>query len=79
MRKISGKQILDTQTDAILKKTTVGSYGDPTGYEETLFLSDGGVYYIYTSGGEESPYPAASLKKISKKKAEEIMSSFMAG
>lgn len=45
--------------------------GDPAGYEETLYQTPGGLYFLYVNGGAESPYPAENIKSVSKVKAEE--------
>ncbi len=71
MKKIICKREYDTETATLVKKVTVGQLGDPTGYEETLYQTPGGLYFLYVNGGEESPYKAENIKSVSKAKAEE--------
>ena len=37
MKKVIRKKEYDTETATVVKKHTVGAFGDPTGYEETLY------------------------------------------
>ena len=56
MQKIICKKLYDTETASIVKKNTVGNFGDPCGYEETLYVTPEGFYFLYTNGGSESKY-----------------------
>lgn len=71
MKKIICKREYDTETASLVKKVTVGAFGDPAGYEESLYQTPGGLYFLYVNGGEESPYANENIKSISKVKAEE--------
>ncbi len=71
MKKIICKREYDTDNATLVKKFTVGEVGDAAGYEETLYQTPGGLYFLYVNGGEESPYTAENIKSISKAKAEE--------
>ena len=71
MKKIICKREYDTETATLIKKVTVGSFGDAAGYEESLFKTEGGLFFLYVNGGEESPYKAENIKSVSKVKAEE--------
>ena len=71
MQKIICGKIYDTDASNIVKKITSGKYGDPAGYEETLYITDAGNYFFYTNGGEDSKYPAENIKRVSKTAAEE--------
>ena len=71
MKKIICKREYDTETATLVKKFTVGCIGDTDGYEETLYQTPGGLYFLYVNGGEASPYKAENIKSISKAKAEE--------
>ncbi len=66
MKKIICKKEYDTLTATQIKKYTNGNYGDPKGYEETLYQTPDGFYFLYVSGGEESPYPAENILRIAK-------------
>ena len=56
---------------SVVKKVTSGAFGDPAGYEETLYVAENGSYFLYTYGGEQSPYPAEKLTSLSKVKAQQ--------
>lgn len=68
MKKIICKNEYDTDSAAIVKKYTYGYYGDPAGYEETLYQTPGGLYFLYVNGGSESPYPQENIVRIAKTK-----------
>ncbi len=71
MKKIICKREYDTEAATLVKKVTVGNFGDADGYEETLYQTEGGLYFLYVNGGEASPYPAENIKSVSKAKAQE--------
>lgn len=71
MQKTICGKTYDTETSALVKKVTSGCFGDPAGYEESLYQTEGGNYFFYTNGGEASPYPTESIKRASKTAAEE--------
>ena len=71
MKKIICKKEYDTDTSVIVKKNTVGAFGDPGGYEETLYKTESGSYFLYVNGGAESKYPKEDIKRLSAKAAEE--------
>ena len=71
MKKIICKREYDTDNATLIKQFTFGNLGDAAGYEETLYQTEGGLYFLYVNGGEESPYKAENIKSISKVKAEE--------
>ena len=71
MKKIICGTEYDTATSTIVKKYTEGFYGDPAGFEETLYITEGGKYFLYTYGGAESKYPTEDIKRLSAAKAEE--------
>ena len=71
MKKIICKKEYDTQTATLIKKHTCSYYGDPAGYEETLYQTPEGLYFIYVCGGENSPYPQENILRIGKAKVSE--------
>ena len=73
MKKIIGKKEYDTETATQIKRYTVGFYGDPAGYEEILFQTPDGLYFLYARGGEASPYPKEEIFRIAKTKVKEWM------
>ena len=52
-------------------RSRIGEFGDPAGYEETLYKTEKGYFFLYVNGGEESPYTKEDIKCMSAKKAEE--------
>ena len=64
MLKKIGRVTYDTETALLLVKKTYGYYGDPAGYEEILFKTPGGHYFVYTNGGEQSLYPTEGIKRL---------------
>jgi len=73
MKKIICKVEYDTEKATVVKKVTEGYIGDPSGYEETLYVTEDGKYFLYTNGGESSKHPEESIKRMSKAKAEEFL------
>ena len=71
MKKIICKKEYDTETATIVKKVTFGNYGEPDGYEEILFQTPDGLYFVYVNGGEDSIHPNEDISRISKAKVEE--------
>lgn len=68
MKKIICKKEYDTETSTQIKKYTYSCLGDPAGYEETLFQTPGGLYFLYVNGGENSPYPTEDIVRLAKTK-----------
>ena len=60
----------DTDNATLIKRKAVGVFGDPAGYEETLYQTEGGLYFLYLNGGEDSPYKKEDIKRMSKANAE---------
>ncbi len=68
MKKIICKKEYDTETATLIKKCAIGSYGDPTGYEESLYQTPSGLYFLYVCGGADSPYPEEDILRLAKTK-----------
>ncbi len=75
MKKIICKKEYDTEKSTIVKKFTSGEFGSPDGFEETLYVTEGGNYFLYTNGGEDSPYKKEDIKRLSRATAEDWISS----
>ncbi len=71
MKKIICKREYDTDNATLVKKYVCGNFGDAEGYEETLYQTEKGLYFLYVNGGEASPYKEENIKSVSKAKAEE--------
>ena len=74
MKKIICKKEYDTETATIIKKVTYGNYGENDGYEEILFQTPEGLYFVYVNGGQDSIHPGEDISRLSKQKAEEWIS-----
>ena len=70
MKKVICKVEYDTEASELVAKHTVGYFGDPAGYEETLYKTEGGKYFLYTVGGAESKYAVEGIKRMSAATAE---------
>ncbi len=73
MKKIICKKEYDTETATLVKKYTYSYYGDPAGYEETLYQTPGGLYFLYVVGGEASCYPQEDILRLAKTKVNDWM------
>ena len=71
MKKIICKVEYDTETSEIVAKHTSGAIGDPAGYEEILFQTPEGLYFLYVNGGNNSPYPEEDILRLAKTKVNE--------
>lgn len=74
LKEIDGA-VYDTQTAVLDKKFTYGVPGDPCGYEETLYKTFDGKYFVYTYGGVNSKYPNEDIFPIEHEKVKEWMMS----
>ena len=75
MQKIIRKKVYDTETATVIARSVNGTFGDPTGYEESLYQTEDGKFFLYVNGGEESIYPTENIKRMSAAKAEEWLAS----
>ena len=73
MRKTVKSKVYDTATAQIVKKLTHGAYGDPAGFETTLYQTPEGDYFLYAYGGAESDYAKEEITPFSKLKAKEFL------
>ena len=69
MKKIICKVEYDTEKADLLLKKTFGEFGDAAGYEESLYKTESGKYFLYVNGGAESPYKKEDIKRMSADKA----------
>ena len=73
MKKIICKKEYNTETATLIKKYTAGYFGDPAGYEETLYQNPQGLYFLHVIGGEASPYPTEDILRLAKTKVNDWM------
>ncbi len=68
MQKVICKKIYDTETSTLLKKVTFGVYGESDGWEESLYQTEGGLFFLYTNGGADSKHPKEDITRMSAEK-----------
>jgi hypothetical protein len=68
MKKIICKVEYDTETSQLIGKFTSGEFGDAAGYEESLYETADGKFFIYVNGGAESIYTKEDIKRLAKDK-----------
>ncbi len=71
MKKVICKVEYDTDASELIAKKTFGNFGDADGYEEALYKTEGGKFFLYTNGGAESIYTKEDIKRLSAAKADE--------
>lgn len=71
MKKTICKVDYDTEASKLIEKRVSGEFGDPAGYEESLYQTEGGKFFLYVNGGEKSVYPEENIKRLSADKAAE--------
>lgn len=70
MKKIICKKEYDTETAVKIAQFTYGHIGDSAGFEETLYMTPDGKYFLYANGGADSPHPKESISRMSESKAD---------
>ena len=70
MKKIICKICYDTEFAEVEKRFSIGNFGDSDGYEEVLYKTEDGSYFIYTNGGKDSKYCKEDIKRASRAAAE---------
>ncbi len=65
------KRIFDTNKAEVLGNRAFSYYGDSAGYEETLYKTKGGLYFLWGLGGADSPYNAGEdIRPITEEEAQ---------
>lgn len=75
MKKIICKKEYDTETATLVKKFTYSYFGDPAGYEELLYQTPDGLYFVYVRGGDASVYPGEDILRVAKAKVNQWLES----
>ena len=75
MKKIICKREYDTENATRIQKYTYGGLGDPAGYEEILYQTPDGLYFLYVNGGANSPYPQEDILRLAKTKVKDWLES----
>ena len=68
MKKTICKREYDTDTAELIRKFTQGEFGDPAGFEEILYRTPEGLYFLYVRGGGASCYPEEDILRLAKNK-----------
>ena len=68
MKKIICKVEYDTENAQLIGKYTCGEFGDAAGYEESLYETADGKFFVYVNGGAESIYPSEDIQRLAKTK-----------
>ena len=71
MKKIICKKEYDTETATLIQAYSFGELGDPAGYEEDLYQTPEGLYFLHVGGGEASIYPTEDILRLAKTKVKE--------
>ena len=71
MQKTICKKLYDTETATLIKAYSFGNLGDSTGYEEDLYQTPEGLYFLHVGGGEASIYPTEDILRLAKTKVKE--------
>ena len=71
MKKVICNVEYDTDASELIQKKVNGAFGDPAGYEETLYKTQDGKFFLYCNGGAESPYKEETIKRMAAAKADE--------
>lgn len=68
MQKMICKKTYDTETSTLLKKVTFGVYGESNGWEESLYQTESGNFFLYVNGGADSKHPKEDITRMSAEK-----------
>lgn len=71
MKKIICKVEYDTENSELVAKYTSGEFGCTDGYEESLYMTAKGKYFLYVNGGADSIHPAENITRMSADKAKQ--------
>ena len=61
MKKIIKKITYNTETSEFLTSKAFGNFGDTDGYEEKLYVTKKGAYFLHCIGGVDSKYPSEEI------------------
>jgi len=75
MNKTICKRNYNTDTATLIKKYTCSYFGVPTGFEEILYQTPEGLYFLYVAGGEASIYPKPDILRLAKAKVNDWLES----
>ena len=64
MKKTINRKVYNTATAEKVAHMNFGTFGDPKGYEETLYLTKKGMYFLCGKGGDQSKYKEEDIHPI---------------
>ncbi len=64
MKKVICNKVYDTETSALIKKVTFGEFGSSYGWEEALYQTESGHFFLYTNGGKTSKHTKEDITRI---------------
>lgn len=68
MQKVICKKVYDTENSTFIKKVTFGDFGRLDGWEECLFQTESGHFFLYVNGGKKSKHPKEDITRLSVEK-----------
>lgn len=66
-----GRKVYDTEKSTLVGKNAQGNFGEPTGFEETMYKKGDNDFFLAVSGGLESQYPEEDLIPLETEDAKE--------
>lgn len=72
MKKTINRKVYNTDTAIEVKRNTVSYFGDPAGYEEILYKTAKGAFFVYGVGGAESKYAEPDITPVTEEEAEQF-------
>lgn len=70
MKKTINRKVYNTDTAELIAGVNVGTFGDPAGYEEALYKTKKGLFFLYGKGGAESKYVEEDIVAVDSKTAD---------
>lgn len=64
MQKIICKKLYDTENATLIKKVTFGEYGNAEGWEESLYQTESGNFFLYVNGGKQSKHAKEDILRM---------------
>ena len=56
------RRLCDTEKAKLVEERSIGDYGDPAGYQERLYRTLSGFWFVWGIGGAKSPYPFEQIR-----------------
>lgn len=72
MKKTIKRRVYDTEKSVLVSHNINGEWGDSEGYEEFLYKTAKGYYFIHGIGGADSKYPEQTIVPVTAEEAEKF-------